>query len=1333
MEAVGLAVGLVGLFSTCLEAVQRIDSYKTAGRDSRLLCAQIDATMHLFERWGDSVGIGKGKLSDNHHPALDEPKTFSVVKNLLQSFEEFSTATTTYNATGPKAIQRVPSIPLPDSASQNLSKNSRWQRTGWALRGKLKQTNHVEALATLVSELYSVVPPETAIVASIRQKPLSRTASFKNQHGTALGSSQDAVTADQPSVADVRDILLELQQGLRAEALQDLRTWIGSPPPNHLYDESKDRRLEQTCEWMIHRQEFLNWQAPSTSNKLLWIKGPAGFGCTFILDGLDECTGMNSTDSKSVSNFLDQLKKTILHTGTRLLICSRADHIIQQGLSSFPGYTEYTILSTDVGPDLGVYSAEVVKTRLSNKDEATRKFIAQKLQERCLGQFQWIKLQEGSLRPGRNKKQLEKEIDETPSGLDSLYDREWNRIMSMEATDKARALRLLQWAAFSMRPLTVYEITEAVLMTEDCEEFPFDEMPDAIDKHYIDSMILDLCGSLIEVRLSPIDEVEQKQSSESGKGDENGDMADIMQRKLGGLDVGMQEVHLSHFSVKEYLLHKIVPNDANLLLNEGIRVSHERHENMALSKNCIRYLSLPGAWDDWQMIDTRPTMRLLLYAAMFWDAHYDMAETPDPDLRDEVNSFFDSRNSSFLSWRSWWETDYSTRSQGMGTLLQMGPLALAMYFGLNDVAKHIIHERNHELKHRSKRNWSALHYACRWGDQNNTELLLESGAELDTMTDRGQTPLFLAINARSRSVVELLISRGANTLLADNDGRTPLHRASKLGDLKTVKQLIEHGAEITSLTKYKFTPLLLAAARGHSGIVSLLLAKGADLNETSKDGLTSLHLASGCGHCECARQLIDQGANVEALTKRGTTPLGEASARGRPQVVSMLLESGAKLDQPVEAHLTPLFLASAFGHCEVVKILLQRGADWRYPDKDGWTSIYAAALNDHTDVVEMLLDEGASFNASRDANSGESLLCVAAHTGNLNLAKLIIDRGASVEDRCFAPHEATPLYEASSEGHLEMVELLLEKGADVNAVSEELRTPLHEASMRGHYDVAQLLIQEGADLSAKSKDFGFTPLIIALANSNLEAFALLLENGSPVTSTSKFSWTPLHVAAVYGDPQFIKPLLDKGANIFAKDDQNQEPIHLAAKAGHLEFIKVLLQEGADATVNDLCGRSALIYAARYGHEPLVELLTTETDSELAITDNCSRTPLHHACQGGHLHIVKWMLGLLQARPETIDSADYWGSTPLSIAVRKGYAGLVKLLLDTNTVNIDSSDNFGRKLVWWATEQGHSEILRLLTEQNQIRDLEAEIRDEEVQDSVKAAMGDISTFAQTVFC
>ena len=151
MEPVGLAVGVVGLaglFSTCLHALQRLDSYKAAGRDSRQLDAQLSATIHLFERWGEGVGISQGKLSKAHHPDLDDPRTFLVIQRLLGSINELLQ---TSNNVDHRSLDFSIRDPGPE-------KVSRWEKTAWALRGKLKQTNQVQALATLVADLYNVVP-----------------------------------------------------------------------------------------------------------------------------------------------------------------------------------------------------------------------------------------------------------------------------------------------------------------------------------------------------------------------------------------------------------------------------------------------------------------------------------------------------------------------------------------------------------------------------------------------------------------------------------------------------------------------------------------------------------------------------------------------------------------------------------------------------------------------------------------------------------------------------------------------------------------------------------------------------------------------------------------------------------------------------------------------------------------------------------------------------------------------------------------------------------------------------------------------------------------------
>ncbi|GKT46153.1 vegetative incompatibility protein HET-E-1 [Colletotrichum spaethianum] len=375
-----------------------------------------------------------------------------------------------------------------------------------------------------------------------------------------------------------------------AETKRDLHTWLGCPSPNDLYDDSIQKRLGGTCEWILARNDVHNWLSPDGSaaaNSVLWINGPAGFGktilcarlvevlsstlqtpvahfflsskfegrddpfmalrswiaemtfgsqaaldvvckrrlahheqvatrativrlfrevlqavpfCTFVLDGLDECTwlGENRNGSHSVARFLHELEQAIAGTTARILIVSRNEPEIRQGLSRFPGFSEYAISPEDVRADNIAFSKSIVNNKLPNKDELTRLSISERMAERCNGQFQWLKMQEEILRKGRNKKQLEKDIDETPAGLEQLYDRNWERIERLRYAEKTRAYSLLRWAAFALRPLTVCEITEAVLINDDCEDLPLDEMPDSIDDDYIESEIMGLCGSLIE-------------------------------------------------------------------------------------------------------------------------------------------------------------------------------------------------------------------------------------------------------------------------------------------------------------------------------------------------------------------------------------------------------------------------------------------------------------------------------------------------------------------------------------------------------------------------------------------------------------------------------------------------------------------------------------------------------------------------------------------------------------------------------------------------------------------------------------------------------------------
>ncbi|EWZ97237.1 hypothetical protein FOWG_01734 [Fusarium oxysporum f. sp. lycopersici MN25] len=1162
MEPVGLAVGLVGLFSTCMDVMQRIDSYRTAGRDSRQLDAQLNATMHLLEKWGDGVGISKGKLSDNHHPDLDNPRTFAVVQGLLNSIKDFSA--TSDEPPSPRGLQKAPSFPSSGDLSSNGSKISRWQKTSWALRGKLKQTSHVQALASLVSDLYSVVSPDTT-----GSKALTRTPSFKD---LSIGAGE------KPYAVEIRELLQNIEEEMEVDKIRDLHLWLGAPPPNDVFSNSNDKRVQETCGWILHRDEFLEWQKPSSSSKLLWIKGPAGFGktvlcarivqelertaqesvayfflssrydgrddpfsairawltmmiqrstaardivmktrlsqheplasqatilrafrelivgvpgCILVLDGLDECTGMTNTDTKSVPHFLQELQIATTNTTTKILISSRGDPVIQQGISDFTGYSEYTIIPDDVGPDLMAYSSELVKAKLPNKDEPTRASIAQKMKNRSEGQFQWVKLQEGSLRKGRSRKQLEREIDETPSGLDNLYDREWNRINAMGDSDRERALSLLRWTAFALRPLTVYEITEAVLLTEDMDELPVDEMPDCVDQDYVDSMILELCGSLIEVRhASSSESIEHPERIQESKED----------------SVGFQEVHLSHFSVKEYLLLKTFPGTGTLLSGEKLRVINERiHEN-ALAKHVLRFISFPEAWHNFLDDDQKATWQFMSYVT---EELTDCLRPKDisVDLQQALNAFFTSDSKTWGFIREFIASKILDGQPDI-QITSVSPLVMATICGLEDTVTHIIHEGSCDLEDRSFGDVTPLAWACATGRKSLVQLLLDKGADCNAICHGGQTPLHFSVDSEDTEITEILLAHAANPMAADDEGQTPLGAAAASGNITAAKQLIDRGADISHVSANGSTPLSEACSNGHVLLAKFLLEKGADINQTATNGYSSLFLAVWYGYSEVVELLIGEGAELTGIQFQDHrfSLLAVAAGRGYLNTAKALIRKGVAPTEP-----QPLFLASSYGHYNEFIINVDAEADPTSPD--------FPRIGYHN-VLELLLQSGADVNVSD----------VDGHTS---------------------------LHLASYGNFIDVVEILIQKGAGLDIKSASGKTPLHCCSYRGHFRVAQLLLQNGAGVASKD-NFGRTPLHHACRSGQLEVVKLITGQLGPIDEPDLWGSTPLSIAARFGRVEIVRSLIDTCAvNVKASDSFGRTATWFAESRGHDAVVSLL--------------------------------------------------------------------------------------------------------------------------------------------------------------------------------
>ena len=171
MEPIGFAVGVVslaGLFSVCLDVIDKVDSYKEFGVESRSIIAQFEADKHLFTKWAQDVGIDKDKPNNNCHSYLDNPETNLIVQKILSSIQEiFSKTEGTVSNLQPVVEAGPTSFPggIHFLNTRKKSQNpegaiSKRGRIGWSLRSKAKFIYQVQQFGALVQRLHSLVPPD---------------------------------------------------------------------------------------------------------------------------------------------------------------------------------------------------------------------------------------------------------------------------------------------------------------------------------------------------------------------------------------------------------------------------------------------------------------------------------------------------------------------------------------------------------------------------------------------------------------------------------------------------------------------------------------------------------------------------------------------------------------------------------------------------------------------------------------------------------------------------------------------------------------------------------------------------------------------------------------------------------------------------------------------------------------------------------------------------------------------------------------------------------------------------------------------------------------------
>ena len=148
----------------------------------------------------------------------------------------------------------------------------------------------------------------------------------------------------------------------------------------------------------------------------------------------------------------------------------------------------------------------MINTRLANKPSELKANLDSEAAEKSDGMFLWLHLLSREIDPGENSKGLRNIVSEMPAAINETYERDLEKVQNLKPAQKARAIAILRWILFALRPLTVRELAEAIAATDDesAESYPHDDLPDSrrggyVNEQYVNSYIgrSGVCGLVL--------------------------------------------------------------------------------------------------------------------------------------------------------------------------------------------------------------------------------------------------------------------------------------------------------------------------------------------------------------------------------------------------------------------------------------------------------------------------------------------------------------------------------------------------------------------------------------------------------------------------------------------------------------------------------------------------------------------------------------------------------------------------------------------------------------------------------------------------------------------
>jgi ankyrin repeat protein len=385
---------------------------------------------------------------------------------------------------------------------------------------------------------------------------------------------------------------------------------------------------------------------------------------------------------------------------------------------------------------------------------------------------------------------MEEALASLPLDLSETYQR---MIAKIPTELKNDAIRLLQFLVHSKRPLKLAEAKEVIATQIETDSRGFDIKR----RLFCETDIIEYCPSLVTV-----------------------------------VHATAKELHLAHFSVKEYLLGE---NQFNITT-----------ASISITRTCLTYLTdITGS-----NREIKRNFPMARCAAQLLTDHASFAQASEDIVRVTVR--FLEKEVTFQRWTRLYQADLSW-------LDDPGPPR-----------------------------GSRLYYACFLGLVAPVRYLIGKGADINAQGGTYGNAFQAASAGGHQEIIKLLLDKGADINTQGGNYGNALQAASFKGHQEIVNLLIDKGADINAQGGRYGNALLAALLRGLPGIVELLLDKGADVNAQSGDYGNALYAASSRGYRKIVQMLLDKGADINAQGGKYGNALQAASKGGHQEIVKML-------------------------------------------------------------------------------------------------------------------------------------------------------------------------------------------------------------------------------------------------------------------------------------------------------------------------------------------------------------------------------------------------------------------------------------------------------------